>query len=239
LKHATLAHTAYETISLFKTYSYLFRLDCSINMEKIFLERKILIVLLPALEKSTMAISKLGSLIVNQIKYMEEKYQKYNTHFQNIIIDEFSYFANDMKTLNLTWSKNNYIFGCMDYYVNNDIFNYVLNNAKTNVLMKSHDPDVHNKIKLELINNIESIPKLRSKNKNMSFIKNFALDLKDLLEGQAYILSKNHEKNNEDIINNELKYYCQYIRCEYIPAKKEKQIYLVKHPKPIIYIQNK
>lgn len=236
LKHATLANTAYETISLFKTYSYLFRLDCSINMEKIFLERKILLVLLPALEKSTMILSKLGTLITSQIKHIEEKYQKYNTHFQNLIIDEFTYFADNLKTLNLNWSKNNYIFGCMDYG-NNEIFNYVLNNVKTHTIMKICDSNLHNKIKLDLINNLEDFPKIKYRDKKVSFIKNFSDELRELREGQAYILSKNVEKNNEDIINNEVKYYCQYITCEYIPAKKEKQIWLVKHSKPIFYIQ--
>lgn len=239
LKHAETVYEAYKTVKIFKMYSYMFRLDCSVNMEKIFLERKILLVLLPALEKSTTELARLGELIVSQIKYVEEKYQRYNTHFQNIIIDEFYYFADNLKNVNILWSKNNYIFGCMDYYFNNDIFNYVLNNVKTHVIMKMNDPQIHNKIKLDLINNIDVIPKLKYRNKNTSFIQNFSMELRDMREGEAYILAKNVEKNTEDIINNEEKYYCEYILCEYIPAKKEKQIWLVKHPKPIMYIQNK
>lgn len=237
LKHAKEAQTAYEIIELFKNYSHIFKIDCSINMEKIFLERKMLTVLLPGLEKSTLVIANLGSLIVSQIKHIEEKYQNYNTHFQNIIIDGFTYFAKCLTTMNFNKTKNNYIFGCMDYYNNNDIFHYILNNSNTQVIMKFCDTDLHNKIKLDLINNIEDIPKLKIKVKGKNFMQNFVMNLNELSEGQAYVLSKNNEKNNENIINNELKYYCEYLNCEYIPAKREKKIWLVRQPKPIIYIK--
>ena len=237
LKHAINSHDAYETVKLFKSFSYMFKLDCSINMERIFLERKILVVLLPALEKSTIELSQLGAMIASQIKYIEEKYQRYNTHFQNIIIDEFTYFVDCFKEVKINISKNNYIFGCQDYYLNNDIFNYILNNVKTNVIMKSCDKEIHNKIKLDLINNLDDFPKLKYYRKSKSFIQNLSLELTDLSEGQAYILSRNYEKNDENIINNDYKYYCEYIDCEYIPAKRQNKIWLVKHPKPLIYIK--
>lgn len=238
-KHAFLAHTAYETVKLFEQYGYVFKIDCSVNMEKIFLERKILVVLLPALEKSTFELANLGTLLVMQIKYIEEKYQKYKTHFQNIIIDEFNYFADCLVGMNLKNTKNNYIFGCYSYYyrIGNEIFEYVINNANTMVIMKNEDPHIHTKIKLDILDNMEEMPKLKWGYNKGNFTHNFMHALKDQREGQAYVLGRNSQKAGEDVINNDYKYYCESLLCEYIPAKKPKRIWLVDHPKPLIYIK--
>lgn len=232
LNHATNAKTAFETVKLFKTYQHIFKVNCSINMENIFIDRKILVILLPALEKSPDELIVLGELIAYQIKHTEEKYVQYKTHLQNIIIDEFPYFTDGLKILDCVNTKNNYIFGCMDYYHINDIFNYVINNAKTHIIMKLGGPDIHHKIKLDLINNLSKLPKLKNVTyKNMSFIQNFAIELKELREGQAYILCKNNEVTKEiNVLNNEFKYYCELINCEYIPSKFAKKIWLVQHP---------
>jgi len=235
LKHGLMCEKANKTISLFKSYPNIFRIDCSINMERIFLERKGLIVLLPALEKSTYEIANLGELIASQIRHVDEKYSNYNTHFQNIFLDDFSYFTNTLMNMNFNVTKNNYIFGTYDFYYNNQIMNYILMNAKTTLLMKSYDVDIHNKIKLDLLN-LEQFPKLKTGNKK-SFIKSFIQELNDLREGEGYVLSKNFVRNKMDnIINNEEKFYCEYLTCEYIPAKRTHKIWLEAQQKPIIYI---
>lgn len=240
-KHAFLAHAAYATVKLFEQYGFVFKVDCSVNMEKIFLERKILVILLPALEKSTFELADLGTLLAMQIKYIEEKYQKYQTHFQNIILDEFNYFTNCLVGMNLTNTKNNYIFGCYSYHYydkGNEIFEYVINNVNTIVMMKNEDPQIHQKIKLDIIDNMEEMPKLKGGYKKGNFTINFMHALKEQREGQAYVLGRNNNKAGEDIINNEYKYYCERLVCEYLPPKKPKRIWLVDHPKPIVYIKD-
>ena len=233
LKHSNHANIAYETVKLLKTYSYIFKIDCSLNMENIFLGRKILLVMLPALEKSLDILSTLGSLITSQIKYVEKKYAQYQIHLQNIIIDDFPYFTNVFKNVDIVNTKNNYIFGCIDYYHVNDIFNYVINNAKTHIIMKNEGLEIPHKIKLDLINNLSKFPKLKNVNyKDSAFIQNFAMELRDLREGKAYVLCKNIESTSQNnIINNEHKYYCELIDCEYIPSKYAKKMWLVQHPR--------
>ena len=238
-KHGVNAHRAFETVKLLQNYRYMFKVDCSLNMERIFLERKLLLVLLPALEKSTVEIADLGSLIASQIKHIDQKYSEYKKHFQNIILDEFGYYLNCFDNLNLSQTKNNYIFACQDYGYNNNIFNYVVNNAKTYVIMKKECSDFPDKIKLDLINNLDVFPKLSNKT-NQPFIKNFSRELRELREGQAYVLSYNSERTDDvGIINNQYKYYCEYIHCEYIPSKRQKELWLVQHPRPVIYTKEK
>lgn len=235
LKHGLMCEKANKTISLFKSYPNIFRIDCSINMERIFLERKGLVVLLPALEKSTYEIANLGELIASQIRYIDEKYCRYNTHFQNIFFDEFTYFTEVLMNMNFKVTKNNYIFGMQDFNFNSQIMNYILMNTKTTLLMKSYDVDIHNKIKLDLLN-LEQFPKLKTGNKK-SFIRSFIQELNELREGEGYVLSKNFAINKmESIMNNEEKFYCEYLTCEYIPAKRTNKIWLEAQQKPIIYI---
>lgn len=234
IKHSINAQKAFQTVKIFKQYNYILNLNCSVDMEKIFLERKILIVLLPALEKMPEEIFILGSLITAQISHIENKYKEYKTHLQNIIIDDFTYFSHNMKHIDFKQSSNHYIFGCQDFYCKNDIFNYVLNNAKTIIIMKSEDLQIDNKIKLDLINNLHDwseIPKIKHsfmKDKNYSIIQKLEIALRSFNEGKACVFSYNTYKTNQnDIINNEYKYYCSIITCEYIPTKRENKIYLV------------
>lgn len=236
LNHSYHSHLAYETVKILKEYSQVFKLDCSINMEKIFLERKLLLISLNSLEKATENLTMLGKLIISQIRYIEQKYQNYNVHFQNIIIDDFHYFSDEIKNINFNITKNNYIFSTMGYRENNDIFNYVLNNAKTNLIMRTYD-NIPIKIKLDLIENLKEFPKLKEKKRGGTFIQDFTLELRNLDIGEAYVLCKNNNKNTEDIINNDYEFYCNYIKCEYLPAKHIKKLWLVEHSTPIIYIK--
>lgn len=235
LKHAELSHTAFTTVKILKAYSNIFKVDCSIDMEKIFLERKMLLILMPAFERSLVELQILGEVIVSQIKYIENKYMQYKTHFQNIILDEFVYFADSLKTLKINETKNNYIFGSTDFYNPNEIFLHAMANAKTTVIMKMNEPDFHNKIKLELINNLKELPTLKHKQNSGIFIKDFLLELHSISEGEAYVLSNNNfTTNNNTIMNSEKRYYCNYLRCEYLPPKYEKNYYLPQQARRLI-----
>lgn len=233
LNHSKNSEKAFHIVNLIKNYPEVFKINCSVNMERIFLERKSLVVLLPALEKSPEDLNNLGELIVYQIKYIDEKYQNYNIHFQNIILDEFLYYSNVLYNMNLKKTKNNYLFAIQSFdYRNNNILDYIMLNVNTTVLMKTYDNSIHNKIKLDLVN-LNEFPKL-TRHINYSFIKDFHITLRDFGPGEAYVISENTIKNDNKYINDEIKYYCEYIYCEYLPAKKQNKIWLVEHPEPKI-----
>jgi energy-coupling factor transporter ATP-binding protein EcfA2 len=232
LNHTTQAHQSYKTIQLFKKYSHVFKLTGNVSMEKIFLERKILVI---SLNPFAVQESKtLGELITYQIQWIDEKYQTSFIHFQNIIIDEFHYFSNCFQNTNFQKSKNNYIFSSSSYRHINDIFHHILISAQTHLIMHLDDllPEF---IQLNLLH-LNQLPKLQ-KNYSSSFIQNFTFTLKNLYEGQAYILSKNTKKYNPSIFpkifNHDIKYYCEPITCVYVPTKYEKSLWIVNHPEPI------
>lgn len=238
-KHALKCSKAYETVNLFKIYSYMFKINCSIDMTQIFLRRKILVVLLPALEKSIEAISSLGELITLQIAYAENK-MAVKTHMQNIIIDEFVYFSKNINQFNLSETKNNYIFASQGFgYQKKEGFNYIMSHAKTHIGMKSEGSELPVALRLELMNNLSEMPKEVFGNGNGKYMDNLAFNLRDQREGEAIIFCLNKNVNNKDLllINNENKYYTQKLNCSYIPAIKPKEIWLVDHSEPIIYIK--
>lgn len=241
-KHALKCIKAYDTVNIFKVYSYMFKLDCSIDMTQIFLQRKILIVLLPALEKSVSVLGTLGELINAQITHAENKINV-NTHMQNIILDCFIYYTKNIQQLNLLKTKNNYIFAEQDFGYKNDILNEIIIFAKTYVAMKLENPDLPNSFKLELINNLSEIPKevFGQSNGNGKFINNLTFNLRDQREGEAIVfcLNENINRENQLLINNEAKYYTQKLICSYIPAARVKEMWLVDQQKSFIYIKTK
>ena len=239
-KHVLKCSKAYAAINLFKAYDYIFKIDCSVDMMQIFLQRKILVVSLPALEKSSDDLILLGEMINNQIAYAQSKIDL-NTHMQNIILDEFIYYCKSVQQFNLSTTKNNYIFGTQGFeYRNEEEFNYVMSRCKTYVAMKLEDPDISSNFKLELMNNLSEMPKEVFGN-NGNFMKNLKLNLKDQREGQAIVFSFNQKQNKEDLllINNEYKYYTQKLNCVYIMCPKPKGTWLIDHPTPIMYIKGK
>lgn len=236
-KHAQISYQGHQVVQQLKEYSEVFKLDCSIDMEKIFLERKILLVLVPALEKSVEELQQVVRLITYQIKHIDDKYKKYRTHFQNIILNEFDYYAYDFKTSDIRTSPNNYIFASQGYNDYNDISQYVLNNVNTTVWMKTYFYTLPNKIKLELVDNLNTFPPLRKiKDKKLSFIENLVHEIKELRECEAYVLNKNYKIiEDETIINNKENYYIEYLRCEYKQFPYPTKIKLTNHITPIIY----
>lgn len=236
LKHSHNAHTAYETIKIFKDYSHIFKTNCSLNIESIFLERKLLLILLPSLEKAPEFMLKLGELIISQVKNIEQKYQRYNIHFQNIILDDFPYYCDSLGDIDFNKNKNNYLFSSQAYIRNSNVFNYVLNNAKLNVIMRQLSPDLPNKIKFDLIENLKEFPKFKYKD---TFLQAFYRELRDLNIGEAYVLCKNQTKKSEEFINKDYEYYCTFINFEYLTQRYEKMIWVVDHPTPLLYIKGK
>ncbi len=236
-QHATQSHAAYKTISLLKKYSHIFQLNASVSMEKIFLKRKILVVLLPIFSRDIYEVPLLGHLISYQIQYFEKQYQNYAIHFQNILINEFPNITSCFKDIDFQKTKNNYVFSCTDYQHNTPVFDYLLKSTKTYVLMKYEQNLLPEWIRLQFLN-LRQFPKFKN-NFHSSFIQKFMNELKKLTEGQAYILSQNYKVNHANIINNNFQYYCSFIQCEYIPSpyNKKLEISIIQHNQSNLPIQ--
>lgn len=223
-KHALICARAYEMVKIFKNYSHVFKFDAQINMEKIFLQNKIVLILLPSLERSNELISFMSNLIAQNIIYTDIKLSSYSKHFQNIIFDEYQYYHSCMTKINFEKTKSNYIFSSYNYYYEKEEgMSYVINNTKTFLIMKQEDPaySIPMKLKMDMLENMEKIPSLIY---NIKHQKGF--ELRDMMEGEAYIFSYNQRPLNESYLNSKYQYYVEKITCEYLPASYEKSIYL-------------
>lgn len=242
-QHTLKAQEAYNTVQLLKTFKHVFRIDASVDMEQIFLKRKILFILFPALMRTTEETRRLSDLISAQIRYVEEK-NKLNMHLQNIICDEFIYYSNELKNIDFNQTKNNYIFACQDFeFLKHEGLMTIFNQAKTYLAMKSYEPEIPVKLQLDLLNNVADLSKeILVKD----FISNLKLNLKDQQEGTGYIfcLNKKVEENytspfikDKPLLNDENKYYLQKLNCIYLPASRPKEVWLPQQDKPVIYIK--
>lgn len=237
--HAKNLSIAYNTIQIFKIYSEVFKVQSDsyfqegylghIDMQKIFIDRKILLVMLPALEKSTRQLSKISDLITYQIKFVESNLKDVNSHFQNIVIDDAKYVFKDFFKENLDKSNNNYIFSINEISHNSDIENFLFSICKTKLIMKNEIYDIAPSIKLEIINNIKEFPKFNDSS-NESFIKKLIRGLKNQEAGQGYIICQNNnEKKDKYIVNNKNSFYFEKVKAYYKPAGYAKNTYLINH----------
>ncbi len=237
--HAKNLSIAYNTIQIFKMYSEVFKVQSDsyfqegylghIDMQKIFIDRKILLVMLPALEKSTRQLSKISDLITYQIKFVESNLKDVNSHFQNIVIDDAKYVFKDFFKENLDKSNNNYIFSINEISHNSDIENFLFSICKTKLIMKNEIYDIAPSIKLEIINNIKEFPKFNDSS-NESFIKKLIRGLKNQEAGQGYIICQNNnEKKDKYIVNNKNSFYFEKVKAYYKPAGYAKNTYLINH----------
>lgn len=233
-KHAFCCETAYKTFHIFKRYKHIFKFDCSVVMEDIFLKRKILVVLMPALEKSPQELSLMGDLVLAQVTYVENKLKCYKIHTQNIIVDEFYYFANELEEINFNETNNNYIFGTQDVcYYNTSLTNYLILNTNTFVYMKTEGLNVFpNKIKLDIFDNIKELP-LKSFKKDMQLI-GLPYFIQNQSAGQAVVFCNNIKKK-DNYLNSDCEYYISPVTCRYISSARPKEIFLVKHEKIYIF----
>jgi hypothetical protein len=233
--HAFCCETAYKTLHIFKLYKHIFKFDCSVDMEDIFLKRQILVVLMPALERSPEELSLVGDLVLAQVTYVEDKLKSYKIHTQNIIVDEFYYFAHELEEINFNETYNNYIFGTQDLcYYNTSLTNYLTLNTNTFIYMKTEGPNVFpNKIKLDIFDNIKELP-LKGFKRPMQLSELFHY-LREQNAGQAVVFCNNKNKKDINYINSEYSYYISPIICRYVSTGRVKEIYLVDHEKNYIF----
>lgn len=237
--HAKNLSIAYNTIQIFKMYPQVFRVQSEdyfkegyfghINMQEIFSERKILLVMLPALEKSSRQISKLADLITYQIKFVESKFNLVNSHFQNIVIDDVKYIFKDFFKEHLDKTDNNYIFSMNEIEFNSDIDQFLLSVCKTKFILKNEISNISTTLKLEIINNIKEFPKFDN-HSNLPFIERLIKELRQQKPGHGYIICKNKRvKKDKNIINNEDCFYFEKVIAYYKPSKIIKNIHLINH----------
>lgn len=240
-KHATLAHRAYKMLSIFAQYPHVFKYNCSVSIERIFLERKVLVILMPALEKSIDDLSLLGGLLAYQIVHFDKKFQPYNLHFQNIILGDFSYYMqNNGQYLSniISKSKNNYIFHTYDYsYDKQEFFASVLSNIKTFIVMKMESFYLPDKIRMDMLDYMKEVPPLFYVGRTRIAVEQWR-PLNEQREGEATIIMNSLDYSDyeqiiaqlykeQPIFNRPQTYQVENVLCIYTPAPKQAKYYLV------------
>lgn len=138
-----------ELIKILKHYEDLNILskEPEVDIEDVFLSKKVLVCLLPALHKAPETYLNLSQLLffnlLNMAKKLHEKYY-HVSHLQNIIVDEANYCAMPNMTEKFFSDlrpSTNWIFGFYDYYDKEIFIDNALKSSKTIINMKSNSPD--------------------------------------------------------------------------------------------------
>jgi energy-coupling factor transporter ATP-binding protein EcfA2 len=213
-----------------------FSITPEINIASIFKDRKILLVMQPALEKSPDVMALLANLINSQIIHFSQKntsIHETNNHWQNIILDDFFYHINDNSNnaliKALSNKENKWIFGTQDfYYMNQDVFNTVINNSQTYIIMKTSDryAEIPPHLKLLILDNVENIPPIFAK--NLTAKHPYYITLDGQQPGMAYILSPKTQSVYRQ------SWFFERIKCQYSSAPRLEQIFLNRFPTKII-----
>lgn len=133
-KHFTYNSQALDVINKINRCSFLFSDTPDIDLEEIFLHRKILLILHPVLERATDEMVKF-SLFLNNLIYVAEKAsRKYNMHFQNIYSIDACYGLFYLQNPNeLKETKNKYTFILNDNFQLPKYINTYLSPLKNNL----------------------------------------------------------------------------------------------------------
>lgn len=233
--HFKLSNKASKMINLLVDYNYLFSCKPTIDLEDIFLNRKILQVI--TYEYNEPEILLLNSLVAHNILHMDNKI-KNKHHFQNIIFYGFNLYLNDEdvekieKLISIT--RNNYIFSTDNWTYDDGLFTTkIAKICPTFICMKLNNYKLPDYLKIKALDTMESVPPIfyynkTGYNKNSIFNKQW-LNPQDLKEGQMYIFCDNKKKSDEDIINNQEKFYITLVDSIYIKPKKIDNVYLYPH----------
>jgi hypothetical protein len=198
-KHLELCKKSKNSIEVIKEYEDLgiFSKNPEINLKEIFLNRKILFVCFPSLEKSWDKLIVIANSIYAQIWKTAidiEKEMNYKPCFlQNIVLDEVSY-SMSASLAEITFKKlpknSNFIFTFQSFsnYHNNNSITHALSVSKTVVIMKLSDmSDVPLTLKGKIVENAQN---------NLGVLHKNSHDLKDQREGVGYVYME--VNNSED-----------------------------------------
>lgn len=237
-QHALLCQKMKSTLdTLSSCYEFqIFSINPEIDLEDIFRQRKILVVLLPYLEKSEYELSILAQVVTNQLMLFSQKsiHNNYSNlksnHWQNIIIDDFSYCISenlsDYFSKALVCKENNWILGTQDFsYQNKKAFNNALISCNTHIIMKQEDLSLFPQyLKILIVDNIENIPPIFSK--NIKTGSKHYVTFKEQSEGMAYILTNvNYNEQQKDIYK-QSQWVFERIQCVYLPAPRPDYIHM-------------
>lgn len=219
--HALQCQNLEDIITLMEKYYkfQVFSICPEIDMEQVFKQNQILLVLNTALEKSSAEYIFVANLVNVQVAFYAEKLAKENI-VQNIFMDEVVQYIPDnlAQYFNAAITKDSkWVFGVYDWeYTDRKIFKYILPKIGTYVLMKSHvsNNDIPAELRLSIMDNIENIPPIFHKHPNINPEK-YWVKLNELEVGEAYIYSYNINNINKKYINYENKWYLEKIKCEY------------------------
>lgn len=222
-----------------------FSITPEIDLEDIFRERKVLMVLLPTLEKSVFETYVLAHIVTSQLAYISQKEvvnsfnNLYDNHWQNIIIDDVTYCIDDnlsdyfMKGVNS--KQNNWIFGTQDFsYQDKKIFNKILPSCNTYLIMKVYDTPFNFPIYLKalILDNIENIPPIFAKNSQIK--DSHYISFREQSEGQAYILTNKNYSQQKNSSYKAEKWALERIKCVYISPLRPDYLYMNRPDSKII-----
>lgn len=242
--HAEYCQDALSTLKIVQAYPHVLKTDCSINMQDIFLQRKILLVLLPALEKCPEDFGKIGRLITEQIMYAEKQLLPYQQHFQNILMDDFYYYNTaTLGDFNFKSSPNHYVFGAPNFHYSKEkIFASITAQIETFVIMKTESwsaaIELPLKIQQDMLKNLEEVPPIIYASMKRKTIKGFT-PLQNQQPGQAvvfcYNLNPKKHSGSTIILNSQPEYYVKQIYCAYRPSPRVARYFLPQHPKRAVF----
>lgn len=164
-QEALTAHTlncdvAFNTAENLMLYKSRFSLTPDVDLEKVYYKRKILLIMFPALEKSSeTCLTLLNIVMLTLNKVINNFNQISNT--QNIILDELSSATSDQLAdyvFSTPFRSANVIHAFQDYGRNNNYLRYVTKTAKTFVLMKNQCSDLSDDVKIRIMNNLDDFP---------------------------------------------------------------------------------
>lgn len=220
-KHTKLCQKAYFAIQQLLEHKQCFSHNPSVDLEKIFNERKVLLINLPSLYKLNLChFEHILNIISNLIFFTDcDLKNKTNNFHQNIIIDEYNYLLNDQhKHIQkiLFESPNNYIISTSNPETEKKDILDLISICKTALIMKTTElKSIPITLKLKAIESIDYYsPVFFSESSNDP--KNRDHKISQLKIGTGYIFGENTKIKNKNFINNDHKYYIEKIECCYI-----------------------
>lgn len=237
-KHMIFCEQAYTVIKQLIEFEHCFSHEPNIDLMKIFIERKALIVIidnaLTYTSKDTLGPLKcLYQGILSMDKYLLDT--GYG-HCQNIIFNNCSQYLNEEREINnisiIKNSRNNYILS--DYTLQSETKNMssLIEISKTFASMKVNGRRISIPlcVKLDAVNNMPNLSPIFYANENINKEGYDKYHLHNMKEGEIYIFCNNyHTSEDKKIINNSYKYYIEKITAIYHHQSIDGYVYLVKH----------
>lgn len=214
-KHAINFSYYQDIIENLNMYKHVIKENAEINLESIYYQKKILLISLPALEKSSEVLGKLLALVLLPLKIAMNKLRNI-ANTQNIILESIEYgttkelvsiFFEDLpNSANFVFSINQITnYRPEIYYI--PYYQYVTKNFNTHLILKAEE-EVHDQIKIKIMDMLDNFP---------PFYKQSAL--RNLSPGHGYIFGPNNRKlNSKKYINSDFrnKNKLSHIKIDYI-----------------------